>query len=240
MKRNVSQIFVALVCALLGFLLAYQFKLLNKENKVANSKLNADIIAEIESLKKEKEQLTKENEEISQELKKLEDIAAQEGLVEAEITKQLNNTRMHLGVVDVKGPGLTLTLTPKSNIFGGNTTDVTKTLKEDELVYIVNSLWFAGAEAISINDYRITPQTGIKDSGNHVWIGKAGRVNPNDKIEIKAIGDKGKLETALTFAENLNYKALGSYKQDIVQSDEIEILASKESVRTDFIKPVKE
>ena len=29
MKRTVSQIFVAIVCALLGFLLTYQFKQLN-------------------------------------------------------------------------------------------------------------------------------------------------------------------------------------------------------------------
>ena len=27
---------------------------------------------------------------------------------------------MHLGVVDVKGPGITITLSPKTSIFGAN------------------------------------------------------------------------------------------------------------------------
>ena len=46
MKKIGSQILVAIVCALLGFLLTYQFKLLtdkNKENVIEN---NSDILLE--------------------------------------------------------------------------------------------------------------------------------------------------------------------------------------------------
>ena len=111
MKRTVSQIFVAIVCALLGFLLTYQFKQLNIANRKNIDYNSSDILLELENLKKEKEDLQKNNEILSEELKQLEDAAAEEGEVEGEIKKQLDNARMQLGLLDVKGPGLTITLT---------------------------------------------------------------------------------------------------------------------------------
>ena len=36
--------------------------------------------------------------------------------MEAEVKKQLDNTRMQLGLIDVKGPGIIITITPKTNI----------------------------------------------------------------------------------------------------------------------------
>ena len=91
MKKIGSQILVAIVCALLGFLLTYQFKLLtdkNKENVIEN---NSDILLEIENLKKEKKELEETNMSLSEELKKLEEAAAKEGEVEGEIKKLLDN-----------------------------------------------------------------------------------------------------------------------------------------------------
>jgi hypothetical protein len=74
MKISRSQIFVAIVCGLLGFLLAYQFKVLsnkNIESNISNYDKN-DIISEIETLKKEKEELSATNSKISEELKHME------------------------------------------------------------------------------------------------------------------------------------------------------------------------
>ena len=110
MNRAVSQVVVAAVCALLGFLLTYQFKELNSANSGNIDYNSSDILSEIENLKKEKEDLQKNNEILSEELKQLEDAAAKEGEVEGEIKKQLDNARMQLGLLDVKGPGLVVTL----------------------------------------------------------------------------------------------------------------------------------
>ena len=163
MKKITSQIFVGIVCAFLGFLLAHQFKLLNEKNKINSTNQNLDIISEIEALKKEKEELTKTNSELSEQLKQLEEKASGNGEVEAEIKKQLDNARMNLGLLDVKGPGITITITPKTNIFGSNTD--TRIISEDEIVHVVNSLRYIKAEAISVNDYRLTPQTVLKVLG---------------------------------------------------------------------------
>ena len=66
MKKYSSQIVVATVCALLGFLLSYQFKLLNSEERklVNNPNVQQDITKEISQLTKEKEEYEKKNNEL--------------------------------------------------------------------------------------------------------------------------------------------------------------------------------
>ncbi|MBE6063652.1 MAG: DUF881 domain-containing protein [Clostridium butyricum] len=241
MKISKSQIFIALVCALLGFLLTYQFKVLaNKNTGSINGYDQNSIISEVETLKKEKEELSITNSKLSKELKKLEETATKDGDLNKEIKSQLDDARMHLGVVDVKGPGIVLTITPKSSIFNSNSVDTSRDLGEDEIVHIVNLLWYSGAEAISINDIRITHQTGIKTAGNGISIGSVGRIYPKEKIIIKAIGDKGRLNVGISFPGSLEYLALPNYNNEVKTEDEIFIGKSTQPLKSEFIKLVKE
>ena len=242
MRISRSQIFVAIVCALLGFLLAYQFKVLSNKNTAANISTydKNDMISEIETLKKQREELVATNSKLSEELKQIEETAAKDGDVGTTIKNQLDNARMHLGVVDVKGPGITLTISPKTSIFGSNTSDNSRDLGEDELVHIVNLLWYSGAEAISINDIRITPQTGIKTAGNGIVIGAAGKVYPRAKIVVKAIGEKGRLNNGISFPGSLEYQALPNYNNEIKSEDDIVIGKTTQSLKSEFIKLLKE
>lgn len=240
MKKLYSQIAVAIVCALLGFFLSYQFKLISsrEENKQQSTYATTDILKEVESLKAERDDVKKQNEDLQAQLKKLEDDAAKSGAVDMDIKKELDTTRMITGTVDVKGQGIILRITPKSDIFSSNK-ESAASLDELELIHLINSLWFARAEAISINDYRLTPQTGIKNSGSVVNIGSEGRVDPSKEIIIKAIGDKNSLDAALKFANTLNFQNLGSYKKEIEPSDEIVIKKSVKGLNSNYIKPVK-
>ena len=239
MKKIVSQLFVAIVCGILGFLLAYQFKVLAKTNIDKNTYNNTEMVNEIESLKKEKEELASVNATLTEDLKKFENSAANSGDVSKEITTQLEAARMQLGTIDVKGSGVIVTLTPKPSVFGTTNTDSSRNLGEDELVHITNILWFAKAEAISINDNRITAQTGIKNSGSYVWVGQMGKVNPEEKIVIKAIGDRTTLNSGLTFQNALDYRSLGNYNIEIVQSDEITIEKTNQTIKNNYMKSVK-
>lgn len=241
MKISKSQIFIALVCALLGFLLAYQFKVLSNKNTGSISGYDQNsIISEVETLRKEKEELSATNSKLSEELKKIEETATKDGNVNKEIKSQLDDARMHLGVVDVKGPGIVITITPKTSIFNSNSIDTSRDLGEDEIIHLVNLLWYSGAEAISINDIRITPQTGIKAAGNGISIGSVGRIYPKDKIVIKAIGDKGRLNVGVSFPGSLEYLALPNYNIEVKTEDEISIGKSTQSLKSEYIKSVKE
>ena len=124
MKKQKSQIVVAVVCGILGFLLAYQYKEYALQNQSKGTDYSTtEILAEIEGLKKEKESLTKSNEELNKQLKNLEESATTEGDVEKEIKKQLDVARMQLGLLDAKGPGINITMSLKSNMFGSNNSD---------------------------------------------------------------------------------------------------------------------
>ena len=216
MKRVASQLVVAVVCGFLGFLLTYQFKLLSKKNELTNSYENSDILKEVESLKKEKEELEEANATFNEEIKALEEKATSEGELEAEVKKKLDNARMQLGLVDVKGPGIIITLTPKTSIFGTNTSDSIRTITEDELVYLVNTLWYSRAEAISINDIRITPQTGIKNAGSSISI-----------------------NVGVSYGGSLETGALKNYTNDVKSSDEITITKTTQTLRSDYLIPVQ-
>ncbi len=241
MKKTASQATVALVCAILGFLLAYQFKVLSKNDNGKEDYSNSNIIDEVESLKKEKEQLVKINAELSEEVKKIEENAAEEGEIERGIKTQLDTARMQLGLVDVEGSGIIITITPKTNIFSSNASNDSSTnLSENEIINIINLLWFSKAEAVSINDFRITPQTGIKSSSNYLWIGSAGKVSPKEKIEIKAIGDKTKLNVGVRFQSdyNLTTGSLANYDVEVKQVDELQINKTTQTLKNDYINPI--
>lgn len=241
MKKIASQIVVAIVCAILGFLLTHQFKVLSKAEDTNASYNNSNVMSEIENLKKEKEDLINANASLSEDLKKIEESATQEGQVEKEVKNQLDTARMQLGLVDVKGEGITITITPKTNIFGANSSNSSTDLDEKELINIINLLWFSRAEAVSVNDFRITPQTGIKSSGNYLWVGSAGKVSPKEKIVIKAIGDKTNLNVGVRFQSdyNLTTGSLANYDVDVKLVDDIEIGKTTQSLKSDYIKAVQ-
>lgn len=236
MKGSKSQISIAIVCGLLGFLLTYQYKALTNNQSTLDSSNKSDLIAEIDTLKNQKAELEKSNSHLSSEMKELEEAATKEGKVGVEVKKELDAARMYLGLVSVTGPGVQVTITPKTSLFGSS--DVGMIVSEEELVHLINILWYAKAEAISINDYRITPQTGIKNSSNYIWIGSEGRINPKEPIVIKAIGNKAKLNAALNFADSLDHGALQNYDSKVEQIDKLDINKSTQTLKSEYLQDV--
>ncbi len=236
MKKYFSQVSVALVCCILGFMLAYQFRLLNSQAKVAKvAGTNSDITIEIEQYKKQKEDMQKNIDDLQAKLKNYEEAAANKSDESKEILAELENTRMLTGTKDVQGPGIVLYLSPNKSILGNDLS--TERITDKHLVYIVNELIGAGAEAVSINNLRITPRTGIRNSGNDIRINED-KISPLERITIKAIGDKDLLYGAITFPGVLSeFNAVSKYTYE--KSDNITINKYNKSFKFEFAKPVK-
>lgn len=240
MKKYISQIFVGIVCALLGFLLTYQYKVLSKEANGSNQYGDTtDLLGEIESLKKEKEELSNTNASLTADLKKYEESAAGEGSLEQEVKNQLDVARMQLGTIDVTGKGIVMTITPKSNMFGNSSTDTSKLITDQDILKIVNTLYFGGAEAISVNDFRITGQTGFDNAGTDIWIGKAGRIKADEQITIKAIGDPVSIKAAVDF-ESYTNGVFPNYNVNVETEDSIVIQKTTETIKNDYVNQVAE
>jgi uncharacterized protein YlxW (UPF0749 family) len=95
--------------------------------------------------------------------------------------------------VAVSGPGLLVTLanadpTADEDPVGGGTTeeDPRGRVRDGDLQLVVNALWAAGAEAVSINGQRLGPTTAIRFAGEAVLVDFRPVTNP---YEISAIGD---------------------------------------------------
>lgn len=236
MKKIRSQVAVAIVCCILGFMLTYQFRIIS----IQDTKLNlqgdsSQITAEVEQLKTQKDDLNKQINDLQNKIKNYQQSAANKSDVNKQIVSDLNNLNLITGNTDVKGQGLILTITPKNNMFSSDITAQGDVITDKDLVYLVNELRFAGAEAISINDIRVLNYTGIKTSSgvSNIFIGTNDRISPYEKIIIKAIGDKDKLNSAMVFPGVLDAIPSSSYTVDAPEKSNM-ITISKSNTVTNF------
>lgn len=236
MKKPVSKVFIVLVCGILGFLLSYQFKIIIKNTSEEVVLSGDELLSEVESLKKENENLKKNNNTFQEKIRKYEESSSESGDLGVEIHRELSNSRMQLGMEDVKGSGIIIEITPKISMFDSTALSLINDL---ELAYIVSVLSFNSAEAISINGIRITPQTGIYVSGNFIRVGSSGRIRPESTMEIRAIGNSTEMKKALEFQGFLETVVSTNYSTNIKVSDEISIQKSTETLKSDFMKPIE-
>ncbi|MHB0929439.1 MAG: DUF881 domain-containing protein [Candidatus Nanopelagicales bacterium] len=96
----------------------------------------------------------------------------------------LDQQGMASGFVAVHGPGLLLVLDNSQRPTFSGTTDLGRIIDRD-VQHAVNGLWAAGAEAISINDVRLTTRTSIRNAGNAILVDYKPVSVP---LSIRAIG----------------------------------------------------
>jgi uncharacterized protein YlxW (UPF0749 family) len=118
---------------------------------------------------------------------------------------QLASAEQGAGAVRVSGPGLLVTLanaSPNADadpVGGGTVPDPNGLVRDGDLQLVVNALWAAGAEAISINGQRLGPTSAIRFAGEAVLVDFNPVTNP---YEVSAIGDPDTLsEKFLASAE---------------------------------------
>lgn len=239
MKNNLSKIFVGSVCALLGFLIVFQIRMSNasKSRSMYNS---SDIESDIEVLKEKKNNLTEANAELKENVSELEAEAAEANAEGQDIKDQLYNERVNLGIIDVTGDGVTITIKAKNTMFGSTGKDTSKNIDTSDIIKILDALWFGGAEAISVNDMRITMQTGISSSASDILIGSAGKITASDAIVIKAIGDSDKMKKNISeeFSVMSNSNLIQNYNVNVESTKALVIEKTTENLQGDQLRSI--
>jgi len=103
-------------------------------------------------------------------------------------TSRLRRLQVATGYVAVTGPGVRIVVDDAPN------GDVTQIVRDEDLALLVDGLWGAGAEAISINDQRLTALSAIRNVGPAVHVNSK-PVNP--PYTVQAIGDTLTLQADL-------------------------------------------
>jgi len=98
------------------------------------------------------------------------------------------------GTQSVQGPGLVISLT--DGVAGlGEDLDPDALVQDQDLRAVVNTLWAAGAEAISIDDHRLTATSSIRNANQAVLVNLVPLAGPT--YVVRAIGDIDAMQAAI-------------------------------------------
>lgn len=192
---------VTLMCFLLGALLAAN---LNTQGSI-REKLGMEAAGPggrmpylVEALKAQRRTIDDLNVTINDlraKAAKKEEEFAQRSEQSGVIARELNDLKFQAGLTAVQGPGLVVRLEDnKEKPFKGE--EAMATIVHDyDLRNVVNELYAAGAEAVSVNDHRLISRSAIRCVGPIVLINREASASP---FEIRAVGNPRDLESALT------------------------------------------
>lgn len=206
MKKLISQLSIGLIFMLFGFVIITQLKSIDSVSDATTEQVaNPEILVENEQLKKVKEDLTQKIAELTSRVEEYENVAAGNTEESQALLDELQKTRIRAGLTDVSGEGIIIYINPKpatdSTGILGTQTGLNYNVKDLDLVTLVNELFAAGAETISINDIRLTGNTGIRsvNSDTSIYINNK-RISAQSQIVIKVIGDQKTLNEVPKFA----------------------------------------
>lgn len=117
----------------------------------------------------------------------------------SDLTATINTLERQAGILALTGPGLTLTLDDAVSA-GGNADAGNRPnsgfeagrVSSADLQVIVNGLWAAGAEAVSINGHRLTATSAIRFAGQAIIVDFRPLTRP---YTVTALGDPDTLRT---------------------------------------------
>lgn len=121
------------------------------------------------------------------------------------LAEQLRLDGLVNGSTAVSGPGLVVTLTDGGGGLEGSDDPRTR-VQYTDIRTVVNALWSAGAEAISVNDQRLTSLSAIRNAGDAILVDLVPLPGPT--YTIRAVGDPQQMQTAYARADAPAYLQL--------------------------------
>ena len=150
-------------------------------------------------------------EDLSDEVTRTRDELLASTAVGQEALDELTRAEQGSAAVRVTGPGLLVTLAnadPKADedpVGGTTAEDPRGRVRDGDLQLVVNALWAAGAEAVSINGQRLGPLTAIRFAGEAVLVDFKPVTNP---YEVSAIGNPDTLASKFLASPEVQSLAL--------------------------------
>ena len=149
------------------------------------------------------------------------------------LDQELQQAKTLLGLTDVKGSGVVVTLT--------DTEEALYTYTADDLLLLINELKYAGAEAISINDNRVINLTDIVMVTDTLIVMNGGNTRISSPYEIKAIGDPKYLMSTLSMKNSgyIDQMEANGMKIDVRQENNIKINAYSGEIDSKYLQEVE-
>jgi uncharacterized protein YlxW (UPF0749 family) len=196
-RRRRGRLLVAFTLLLAGLLMAVTYNLAAVGSQGRERIRNA-LIGDIQAESETSDELAAQLEELRVEVNDARDEALAATAIGQLALEQLARAEQAAAAVPVTGPGLLVTLAnaePDADadpVGGSPEEDPRGRVRDGDLQLVVNALWAAGAEAVSINGQRLGATSAIRFAGEAVLVDFRPVTNP---YEISAIGDPDTLST---------------------------------------------
>lgn len=241
MKINISKeklvmsIVIGIACFSLMLVMFMQFKVVKQTDITAIENMReSELRIELSGLKEKYNELNNRYNDVSSKINEYQQEKESDKKTEELLKQELNEINKTLGKTDLQGEGIVIVLTDNSYTQLSNEEYVDPIYEEDLLV-IINQLFEAGAEAISINDQRIVAMSDIVLIDNSIIKVNGQRIL--SPYVIKAIGNQNYLKSAILGkggrADEL--KTLG-HGVTVEESDKILIEKYNGSFNTKYIE----
>ena len=191
MEKLKWQIALSFITFFLGFLLLVQFRAQQQLNS-ANypTRRVGDLLVLLQETEKARDDLAMKVSELRQQLFDLVEKNS------PEMQEEVQKARILAGLTPVVGKGIEITLTESAHPSSGKSTEVTDVYKvqPEDLLTVINELRASGAEAIALNDQRITALSEIRNAGQNILVNNT---IINSPFVIQATGNPQVLESSL-------------------------------------------
>ncbi|MFA5880783.1 MAG: DUF881 domain-containing protein [Eubacteriales bacterium] len=216
MFKKKWQLTLTIAFASLGLLLSLQLRAHKAQVNDLNSQSSDTLAVIAKNLNTKYYQLIQEVWDLRTQRKLLEQSASQNKTALEAMAMEQQKLNIALGTVPVEGPGLIITVPENSeNYFGSQDT-----------IDIINELWNAGAEAVSVNGWRISNNTFFLPTNELSTI-----IMNDQKISypyvIKAIGQPVALDKGISIPSGIidNLKSIYKIPLEIKQVDKLSLPA---------------
>lgn len=186
LNKKMISIVLGIMCLALTLGICVQIRTVEYTNsKVSNNYKENNLRAEVLKYKEKYDNKYNDLEKAEKELEKKREESTQNNSELAKKEEEIKTGNKVIGLTEVTGPGVIVTLSDSKKDANSVLNPSTLLVHDVDILGVVNELKNAGAEAISINEQRIVPTTGILCGGNIIDIN-------NEKVGapfvIKAIG----------------------------------------------------
>jgi len=218
-------------------LLVAQFRSVQTSGSTTSIQRAQELSTQLKAVTEERDMYKRELLELRNRIEEYESSASEISTLTEAMKKELEKVRMHAGLLPGTGQGVVITM-DDSNLPRQPGEDPNLFLIHDEdLLKVINELFAAGAEAVSVNGQRIIANSEIRCVGPTIIINSVKLAPP---FIINAVGDPEILEAALKMRGGVieSLQVFG-IQVSIKKQDKVDIPAYTGPIQFKYLKPVK-
>ena len=184
------QVTLGLALFALGFLIAAQLAAEGPRVRYTTQE-RSPLVGTALELQRQQDELRAQIDALGEQIQGLQDQGEGTTAIVRELNKELEGVRIAAGLIPLSGSGIVFNLTDSTQAVPAGASEADYLVTARDIRTVIAELWQAGAEAIAVNEERVTISTGVLDIGQSILVNSAYLAPP---YQVSAIGPPDMLD----------------------------------------------